>query len=1422
MLDSSRFLSEVVDCISSREFSEILTCIMCQLDLQHAHATQEADMGRIPLVTGLQCDRDHVIRTLFNPRGPMLCAFVISDAGVALEQAPQTKRLSCADLASALSIYLMALHPRDGPTALAAGYLFVPRVVLVQENGALVACPLRSLEHHLAGALPPRSITRAWLSFTTETGNAALQHTVLEQRSEWERMPLVWQRSLRAICHGSAALQHIYREQGLVLSVADLKAFVSTDSQGYLLLTNPAWVRGTASDQRGFVCLADAYRQLLVCVGHLWRQSAGPDIRPFFFLPCLQELHTSLKRVPIPGSRPWDEAVASFISELRSLLTWIETKFLSEFKEQTAQLLAEIGRPWLSLTVIARPVQQSTSSGSGQSSVVSGSSLISPSSSGGASSGGCSAVTQDLYSTNLRTPPAVAAPMNPPPVPANRPRTWNRNRNPDPYLAPPATAAGDTHSGIPRNSWPTPATLAAIAAIAPLVPTARPYANHEEVDTAKPISCGQDQTVTNEEIDTALLAQPLNLARLAATPEDTTFGFSSDVVTRAKVLAEAAKVLAKVLAEAANVAAAATTLRPSRYLTRQQSMVPAMVEAIERYVADKGVRYVNMLQVMAKLNHKTSVELVSHVQLLSVGLHYLSSVYSGAVEILICCGNVQSVPNNGNTAPDSVVTSLCTLLAGGSLWGLNVGEWQFSPAQMEALCKAAAGPTSRLCFAFVDSVLCGSEKTLDLRVNVLRPRRRATVDATWLLGEDLEWNKILTNPGNFNFWLNPGSLRRNKERLQQMRKRPMGCRLWPPVPAGTPVQPPAAATSVLDPGDVVHFLERLASAMSGDANESWVLRVNELVRNGQVTGKENQLIKLDHCIFIGFTTSDESPAGILVANINHRLSKVSVCIMRPLFVLQSHRGHTGYKLFACLAAKLVALHPTCEITFTLEAVHCVLEFSHYWDKVFAKYCEEVWQYHGAWQQSKAVGLDETEPPLMLTIGPPPLELLIDCGSEQSIVRSGPDAGGVFAEVSWKPWDPVEKAAFVYALRIGDLQSSDKPPAFVPHGGFWPDASRAGVYVTYMLVKSAWVPFTLVTDHPRLPPGAVGMWPLYGAKQPCFRSHGIPIASFEGAAPAKSVTGEYTLQLGKGGRARFYDASNLRKGSAASINSVGGICGTLTAAYVWQSNLHVYAVPLVPGMAVPGRRSLKVLSDATCIRDLRESEILIEYDWEAMKDANPVARPVISKVKENSLGQLGFSSWECWFLLGHWSALPARLTSANSNPTKLERLFIDDMNTIWRNSLCLERVHEGSAGCHGLRVNSAISGKFSIYGGEVLTRDDLPTRQSHIWSVISGYYIDGKAASTMPQAFWLPLANSSLGADNVGSVCRYNAKVSKLRVPNKPDCAEDILMCASTLPIKNEDGELTGKFETLPAGTFIRLEYDWGEIVEEHSSRGRVR
>lgn len=86
----------------------------------------------------------------------------------------------------------------------------------------------------------------------------------------------------------------------------------------------------------------------------------------------------------------------------------------------------------------------------------------------------------------------------------------------------------------------------------------KPYATHEEVDAAKPITRNTGEEVTDEQIDAALLKNPDVMARLAVTPEDITFSFSLRVLLRAKALAELAeKNKAEAKAEAAAMAEAA-------------------------------------------------------------------------------------------------------------------------------------------------------------------------------------------------------------------------------------------------------------------------------------------------------------------------------------------------------------------------------------------------------------------------------------------------------------------------------------------------------------------------------------------------------------------------------------------------------------------------------------------------------------------------------------------------------------------------------------------------------------------------------------------------------------------------------------------------------------------------------------------------
>ena len=51
------------------------------------------------------------------------------------------------------------------------------------------------------------------------------------------------------------------------------------------------------------------------------------------------------------------------------------------------------------------------------------------------------------------------------------------------------------------------------------LPEPQPYASHEEISDANPITCTPDTTPTDEQIDTALYSTPEVLERLAVTPE---------------------------------------------------------------------------------------------------------------------------------------------------------------------------------------------------------------------------------------------------------------------------------------------------------------------------------------------------------------------------------------------------------------------------------------------------------------------------------------------------------------------------------------------------------------------------------------------------------------------------------------------------------------------------------------------------------------------------------------------------------------------------------------------------------------------------------------------------------------------------------------------------------------------------------------
>ena len=209
----------------------------------------------------------------------------------------------------------------------------------------------------------------------------------------------------------------------------------------------------------------------------------------------------------------------------------------------------------------------------------------------------------------------------------------------------------------------------------------------------------------------------------------------------------------------------ALNLRSGTSEARSHAVVVAMGLAVEVYIAgaEHGARHVILTDIIRdKVSSRVRSEMGSHLALFEAGLHYLAERYSGTVELLNARGNLKDEgAAYAGKATELVVSSLCTLLEGGSLWGLNVGEWEFSPEQMQRIHAAARSASCKLCFAFFDAVLVGDEAARVLREDVIRPRRRGTTAAPWLYGDDPEWNAVIGAEDKM--WFNPHDLRRNKQ-----------------------------------------------------------------------------------------------------------------------------------------------------------------------------------------------------------------------------------------------------------------------------------------------------------------------------------------------------------------------------------------------------------------------------------------------------------------------------------------------------------------------------------------------------------------------------------------------------------------------------------------------------------------------------------
>ena len=159
---------------------------------------------------------------------------------------------------------------------------------------------------------------------------------------------------------------------------------------------------------------------------------------------------------------------------------------------------------------------------------------------------------------------------------------------------------------------------------------------------------------------------------------------------------------------------------------------------------------------------------------------------------------------------------LLRLLALGRVWAVNLGETEFSAAQLEELGQAlAAGGVG---FLFVEEkYLSPAEKgALKAIIKANRDRRRGDGSEPWLLSEhDSVQNEVIRSLPCCKMWFGPLNLARNKafEAARKEATRPsLGCAVAAasseaasPLPAATPppaaIPPPAATPALLDDDD---------------------------------------------------------------------------------------------------------------------------------------------------------------------------------------------------------------------------------------------------------------------------------------------------------------------------------------------------------------------------------------------------------------------------------------------------------------------------------------------------------------------------------------------------------------------------------------------------------------------------------------------
>lgn len=134
---------------------------------------------------------------------------------------------------------------------------------------------------------------------------------------------------------------------------------------------------------------------------------------------------------------------------------------------------------------------------------------------------------------------------------------------------------------------------------------------------------------------------------------------------------------------------------------------------------------------------------------LEAALNYINDNDSADVQLLYA--------NDPSLTAAKTFQALMHLLKRKPIWAINIGEAEFSTEQCDEITDMLRN--SEVAFMFADAILVGSEY-VRLWKDIIRERRRYTVEARWLLTNDDAQNRIIRRCKNM--WWPPMALGRNK------------------------------------------------------------------------------------------------------------------------------------------------------------------------------------------------------------------------------------------------------------------------------------------------------------------------------------------------------------------------------------------------------------------------------------------------------------------------------------------------------------------------------------------------------------------------------------------------------------------------------------------------------------------------------------